>query len=367
MSSVSDLIFKNASHKVTSGYGMRTLGGQKKMHYGTDYGTNSKKIGQYAIADGEIISCGKDSAEYKYALYVWVKYPSLGVKMMHYHLDSYKVSKGQSVKKGDLLGYTGSTGNSTGIHLHLGIKNIDGTSWIDPEKWSKEVYDVKYKNSGSTTTSTIDRSATSTAKPQYIWEFLIQKIKNPYGVAGLMGNLYYESALIANNLQNSYSSSLNLTDAQYTSKVDSGAYTNFVKDKAGYGLAQWTYWTRKQGLYNYWKQKGGSIGSVHTQLEFLYKELSEGFTGVLKVLKEAKTVKEASNKVLFDFESPKDQGSSVQTKRTSKGEEYYKAYKDITAEVAAKNQNSSSETEAEEEEEGFNFSILWAVIGENEQ
>ena len=118
-------------------------------------------------------------------------------------------------------------------------------------------------------------------------------------------------------------------------------------------------------MYNYWKQKGGSIGSVHTQLEFLYKELSEGYTGVLKVLKEAKTVKEASNKVLFDFENPKNQGSSVQNKRASKGEEYYKSYKDITAEIAAKNQNSSSPEE--EEEPAFEFSILWAAIGENDE
>ena len=37
--------------------------------------------------------------------------------------------------------------------------------------------------------------------PKKIWEFLIEKIGNPYGVAGLMGNLYAESKLRQNNLQ----------------------------------------------------------------------------------------------------------------------------------------------------------------------
>lgn len=64
----------------------------------------------------------------------------------------------------------------------------------------------------------------------------------------LMGNLYAESALSPKNLQNSYERKLGYTDDTYTAAVDSGAYKNFVKDSAGYGLAQWTYWSRKQNM-----------------------------------------------------------------------------------------------------------------------
>lgn len=42
-----------------------------------------------------------------------------------------------------------------------------------------------------------------------------------------------------------------MTDAEYTAAVDAGTYTNFVNDKAGYGLAQWTYWSLKQEMLNY--------------------------------------------------------------------------------------------------------------------
>jgi hypothetical protein len=60
-----------------------------------------------------------------------------------------------------------------------------------------------------------------------------------------MGNLDAESGLRSNNLQDTYSREFNLTDAQYTAAVDNGTYTKFVNDEAGYGLAQWTYWSRK--------------------------------------------------------------------------------------------------------------------------
>ena len=70
-----------------------------------------------------------------------------------------------------------------------------------------------------------------------------------------MGNLYAESGLKPNNLQNSYEKTLGFTDITYTEAVDKGAYNNFIHDKAGYGLAQWTWWSRKEALLNYAKQK----------------------------------------------------------------------------------------------------------------
>ena len=95
-----------------------------------------------------------------------------------------------------------------------------------------------------------------------IWDFLKKEGFSDYGVAGLMGNLDAESGLIPTNLQNTYNTSLGLTDAQYTAKVDDGSYTNFVKDQAGYGLAQWTYWSRKEKLLNYAQSKKKSIGDL---------------------------------------------------------------------------------------------------------
>ena len=148
---------------------------------------------------------------------------------------------------------------------------------------------------------------------QIIWNFLKKEGFSDCGAAGLMGNLDAESALKPNNLQNSYNTSLGLSNEEYTKRVDNGTYTNFVYDSAGYGLAQWTYWSRKQNLLNYIKSKGKSIGDLTSQLEFLVKELKENYTNsVYNVLKNATSIQEASNAVLFKFENPAVQNISVQ-------------------------------------------------------
>lgn len=142
-----------------------------------------------------------------------------------------------------------------------------------------------------------------------------------------MGNLFAESGLNPQNLQNTYEKKLGYTDATYTAAVDSGKYKNFIKDSAGYGLAQWTYWSRKQGLYNYAKDNNTSIGNLNMQLEFLFSELSSGYKSLLKTLKTTTSIKEASNGVLTQFEKPANQGQSVQNKRIEYSQTYYDKYK----------------------------------------
>ena len=104
---------------------------------------------------------------------------------------------------------------------------------------------------------------------QIIWQFLKKQGFTAAGAADMMGNLFAESALSPINLQNTYEKKLGYSDSAYTIAVDNGTYTNFIKDSAGYGLAQWTFWSRKQNLLNYAKSKGVSIGDLNMQLEFL--------------------------------------------------------------------------------------------------
>lgn len=159
-----------------------------------------------------------------------------------------------------------------------------------------------------------------------IWDFLKKEGFSDYGVAGLMGNLDAESGLIPTNLQNTYNTSLGLTDAQYTAKVDDGSYTNFVKDQAGYGLAQWTYWSRKEKLLNYAQSKKKSIGDLEMQLEFLVKELKESYlNSVYNILVNATTVQQASDVVLMNFERPAN-AVNQKSKRASMGQVYYNKY-----------------------------------------
>lgn len=167
---------------------------------------------------------------------------------------------------------------------------------------------------------------TGNSNEEKIWNYLVGKGLSKAGAAGLMGNLYAESALNPQNLQNSYESKLGYTDSSYTAAVDSGSYNNFVRDSAGYGLAQWTYWSRKQNMLEFARAAGKSIGDLEMQLDFLFKELSEGYKSVLAVLKAATTVKAASDSVLLNFERPADQSDAVKAKRAGYGQTYYDKY-----------------------------------------
>lgn len=155
-----------------------------------------------------------------------------------------------------------------------------------------------------------------------IWGFLIGKIGNPFGAAGMMGNLYAESGLNPQNLQNSFERKLQYTDATYTAAVDSGAYGGFVFDGAGYGLAQWTYWSRKNRLLSMAREQGRSVGDLDLQLDVLWAEL-QASKGILSALRNARTVREASDVILTQYERPRDQSEAVKVKRAKYGQRYY--------------------------------------------
>ena len=128
MSKLSELIFGGAPHRVTSPYGPRGSG----FHRGCDYGTYLKNLPQYAIEEGEVYSKGYEANAAGY--YIWVKYPRIGKRFLHCHLQKpAALNKGDKVSRGTLLGYTGSSGNSTGIHLHLGVRDLATDCYEDPE------------------------------------------------------------------------------------------------------------------------------------------------------------------------------------------------------------------------------------------
>lgn len=138
-----------------------------------------------------------------------------------------------------------------------------------------------------------------------------------------MGNLYAESGLNPQNLQNSYEKKIGYTDTTYTQAVDDGTYTNFIHDSAGYGLAQFTYWTLKRDLLNFAKENNKSIGDLNLQLEFLINQFKNNFNKLYQLLISTNSVKEASNGVLLQFERPADQSEAMQTKRASFSQTYY--------------------------------------------
>lgn len=201
----------------------------------------------------------------------------------------------------------------------------DWEGWTEEAiAWCKLIYDMDWEElyEGVEIAQDVNIGGiTASANELEIWNFLMDLTGNAYGAAGLMGNLYAESGLSPTNLQDSYEASLGYDDLSYTNAVDNGTYQNFVDDQAGYGLAQWTYSTRKQALLTLAKGRGTSIGSLDTQLEYLARELNGG--SILADLRNASSVREASDIVMIRFENPADQSERAKALRTSYCEYYY--------------------------------------------
>lgn len=153
------------------------------------------------------------------------------------------------------------------------------------------------------------------------WDFFISHGLTEAGTAGLLGNLSHESGLRFNNLENSYERKFGMTDDEYTIACDGGKH-DFVHDSAGYGLAQWTYWSRKEGLFKLAQARKVSIADPQTQLDFLMTELPY-YSSVWKVLTTTNSVREASDIVLTQFERPADQSQAAKDRRYQTSQGYY--------------------------------------------
>ena len=93
------------------------------------------------------------------------------------------------------------------------------------------------------------------------------------GACAMMGNFMAESSMIPNIAQRGMTK---LSDAQYTAAADNGLI-DFAHDAVGYGLAQWTYHTRKASLLSWARAAGKSVGDGVTQCQFCIAELKNDF------------------------------------------------------------------------------------------
>ena len=109
---------KNLS-RMASGYGYRIhpIYKTRKLHTGMDF---SAKSGTpiYATGDGEISEI--NNLRNGYGKHVIINH-GYGYKTLYGHMSKYIVHKGQKVKRGEVIGYVGSTGTSVAPHLHYEV------------------------------------------------------------------------------------------------------------------------------------------------------------------------------------------------------------------------------------------------------
>jgi murein DD-endopeptidase MepM/ murein hydrolase activator NlpD len=122
------------STPISSGFGLRDCDGCSTDHTGTDFNPGSGFPVQ-SISTGVVTEAGWDSTGYGNKVVIQHVVDGQVVSSLYAHLqdESIGVSVGDVVSRGQQLGLVGSTGQSTGAHLHFGII-IDGVM-IDPYPW----------------------------------------------------------------------------------------------------------------------------------------------------------------------------------------------------------------------------------------
>ncbi|WNJ21044.1 M23 family metallopeptidase [Pontibacter sp. G13] len=140
--------------KVVSGYGMRhhPIHNRKKMHWGIDMQA-SMRTPVHAAGDGTIKLAGISRGGY--GRQIEIDHGGFGYKTKYAHLNEILVKRGQKVKRGDIIGYSGNSGLSSGPHLHYEIfkngKRIDPIDFfyndVTPEEYVKLREQAAVKNS----------------------------------------------------------------------------------------------------------------------------------------------------------------------------------------------------------------------------
>ena len=164
-----------------------------------------------------------------------------------------------------------------------------------------------------------------------IWEYLKAKGFSNVATAAVMGNMEAESNCISQRLQGDFTSGCRKS-VEYTEKVDSGEITRdqFIFNGpggGGYGLCQWTFWSRKAGLYDLAQEQGVSVGDEFIQVEWLTRELWQAeFQPVLKVLQTSQNIRECSDVLVKQFLRPADQSEAVLAQRAKYAREIYSEF-----------------------------------------
>jgi len=147
---------------VTSNYGLRKdpFTGVSTFHYGTDFGYN-KYLGEpvFAAHDGKIEIEGYDSLLGNYVILRYSEGKNTIINRYLHLKNRAIVKKGDTVKQGEIIGYMGTTGRSTAVHLHFEYwvcpslytyKPLDGAKYSkDPLKYCYLFDDQSVSSSSS--------------------------------------------------------------------------------------------------------------------------------------------------------------------------------------------------------------------------
>ena len=140
---------------------------------------------------------------------------------------------------------------------------------------------------------------------QQIFNLLRQGGLSQCGALAMMGNWQCESGLEPIRLQGDFSP-YRTVSKDYVRRIESFTLQRdqFSHDSKGFGLAQWTWYKRKEALWDTWHKSGLSIASAELQCKFALYELQTDYSGLYGYLKVTNDLYEATARICREFERP---------------------------------------------------------------
>ena len=298
--------------EVSSLYGPRTIQGINSFHKGIDISATcndnviiATKAGTVTAASDTCPSYGsyQNTCGGGYGNYVMIDHGD-GTSSVYAHMysNSVSVSVGDTVQQGQKLGMVGSSGSSTGCHLHFEIRvndsQVNPLEYVSPDNPRPVLRDISV-NAGSN----------DEGGKQAVCQALLASGFSQNATAGIMVNINAESGFRTNAVE--YSSG-------YT--IDNIA-TVPSSEAAGFGLFQWSF-GRRVNVINYLNNNGYSITSLQGQLEYFVNELDTYYPVTKKYVTGNYSVYDIANNFCQTFEVPYNYKVNCPTRAQNYSSEY---------------------------------------------
>lgn len=274
-------------------YRVDPFNGNISMHTGLDIGPVSRGYGDVNViaSKGGTVTTAKNDPNCEsngneescngsgYGNYIIIQHDDGNSTVYgHLHKNTIVVSEGQKVSQGQVIAKVGSSGRSTGLHLHFEVRE-NGTA-VNPINYISMDNPRPKSSSGS--------YIQGSSNKQSICLTLKNKGFSNYAVASVLTNIYFESAFTYDP----------------TIEGDNGT---------SYGLCQW-HDTRWDNLKTMFPNSYSEIGS---QLDFLINELQTSYTSVYSYLNGSNTAEDMTYYFCYNFEKPANKENTCTNRKNN--------------------------------------------------
>ena len=169
------------------------------------------------------------------------------------------------------------------------------------------------------------------------------------GAAGVLKNVEAEGVWDSGNLEDSFNIKHGISDAQYVREVDAGQ-RDFI-DGMGFGLIQWTFWSRKRDLLAFARARGVSVSDFRMQVAFLIQEMRKDFPAVWNLCCSSDDAAKCCHDICRYYENPYNAEAEANSRAADVGKWYSFIRAALSSGLTAETPKEQTDEQAGKQEE----------------